>query len=88
MYNTDILIFIILFVLAVVFSDTFFAEFFIFIFALLQFSEKMSHSSSIITTYDYYLGAFLFFLNAIYALVCMIQWISEDRKTKNQKEQA
>ena len=82
MFNNDILMFIILFVLAVVFSDTFFAEFFIFVFALLQFSEKMSHSHDIITTYDYYLGAFLFFLNAIYALVCMIQWVSENNQKK------
>lgn len=84
MYNSDILMFIILFVLAVLFSDTFFAEFFIFIFALLQFSEKMSHHSDIITTYDYYLGAFLFMLNAIYALVCMIMWVSENNKNKKE----
>lgn len=82
MWDTNILLFILLFVLAWAGSDTFFFEFIIFIFAIMQFSEALTHGVDIVTTWDYFLGGYLFFLNALYAFVCMIQWVSDNKKAK------
>ncbi len=84
MWDMNILLFIVMFVLSVAFSDTFFAEFIIFIFAIMQFSEALTHGVDIVTSWDYMLGGYLFVLNALYAFLCMVLWVSDNKKAKEE----
>ena len=86
MWNTTILLFIVLFVLAWAMSDSLFAEFLIFVFSIATFNQ-MIQTTAYATLIDYQLGAYLYILNSIFAFLAMMQWVIEYRiNKKNQTE--
>jgi hypothetical protein len=83
MISDNIILFIIIFVLSVAFSDTFFAEFMLCILSILLYYHAISLGTTIITPFDYFLGGYLFVLNAFYCIICMYLWNIEKKKQEN-----